>query len=51
MWKITTQGFTLEEVLIMAAMNLITSADAAVTREKRASQKSQGDQAWNRSTQ
>ena len=26
MWKITTRGFTLEEVLIMAAMNLLTSA-------------------------
>jgi hypothetical protein len=29
MWKITTHGFTLEEVLIMAAMNLLTSADTA----------------------
>jgi hypothetical protein len=29
MWKITTRGFTPEEVLIMAAMNLLTSADAA----------------------
>ena len=25
MWKITTRGFTLEEVLIMAAMNLVAS--------------------------
>jgi len=25
MWKITTRGFTLEEVLIMAAMNLLAS--------------------------
>jgi hypothetical protein len=50
MWKITTRGFTLEEVLIMAAMNLLTCSDAAANREKRASQKSQGDQAWNRST-
>jgi hypothetical protein len=34
MWKITTRGFTLEEVLIMAAMNLFTSADTACqTRE------------------
>ena len=24
MWKITTRGFTLEEVLIMAVMNLLT---------------------------
>ncbi len=23
MWKITTRGFTLQEVLIMAAMNLV----------------------------
>src|SRR5580692_77877 len=36
MWKITTRGFTLEEVLIMAAMNLLTSADSAAKREKRA---------------
>ena len=35
MWKITTCGFMLEEVLIMAAMNLLTSADTAAKREKR----------------
>jgi hypothetical protein len=29
MWKITTRGFTLEEVLILAAMNLLASADNA----------------------
>ena len=34
MWKITTRGFTLEEVLIMAAMNLLTGADTAAKREK-----------------
>ena len=45
MWKITTRGFTLDEVLVMAAMNLLTSADAAAIREKRASQKPKGDQA------
>ena len=39
MWKITTRGFTLEEMLIMAAMNLLTSADTAAKREKRASPK------------
>ena len=39
MWKITTRGFTLQEVLIMAAMNLLTSADTAAKREKRASPK------------
>ena len=33
MWKITTRAFTLEEVLIMAAMNLLTSADTAAKRE------------------
>ena len=42
MWKITTRGFTLEEALIMAAMNLLTSA---AKHEKRASQKSKGDEA------
>ena len=50
MWKITTRGFTLEEVLIMAAMNLLATADAAAKREKQASQKSKGDQAWVRNT-
>jgi hypothetical protein len=39
MWKITTRGFTLAEVLIMAAMNLKASGDGAGKREKRASQK------------
>jgi hypothetical protein len=45
MWKITTRGFKLEEVLILAAMNLLASADIAAKREKQASQKSKGDQA------
>jgi hypothetical protein len=49
MWKITTRGFKLEEVLIMAAMNLLASADT-VKHEKRASQTSKGDRAWKRST-
>jgi hypothetical protein len=39
MWRITTRGFTLGEVLIMAAMNLKASGDSAGKREKRASQK------------
>ena len=47
MWKITTRGFTLEEVLIMAVMNLLTSVDTVTKREKRASPKSQGDEVWN----
>ena len=34
MWKITTRGFTLEEVVIMAAMNLLASAATAPKREK-----------------
>jgi hypothetical protein len=38
MWKITTRGFTLAEVLIMAAMNLKASGDSAGKRKKRASQ-------------
>ena len=51
MWKITTRGFTLEEVLIMAAMNLLASADTA-KYEKRALHTSsrryqKGDPAWN----
>jgi hypothetical protein len=47
MWKITTRGFTLEEVLIMAAMNLLTSAETAAKRENQPSQKSKRDQACN----
>ena len=39
LWKITTRGFTLEEVLIMVAMNLFATADAAATRKDQASQK------------
>src|ERR1700752_5184173 len=50
MWKITTRGFTLEEVLILAAMNLLASADCQ-TRETSVtdikSQTSKGDRAWN----
>jgi len=45
MWKITTRGFTLDEVLILAAMNLLASADAAAKRERQPSQKPKGDQA------
>jgi len=30
MWKITTRGFTLEEILILAAMNLLASAHGPV---------------------
>jgi ribose 1,5-bisphosphokinase PhnN len=33
MWKITTRGSTLEEVLIMAAMNLLESRFRSQTRE------------------
>jgi hypothetical protein len=39
MWKVTTRGFTLEEILILAAMNILASADVAAKREKRASEK------------
>jgi hypothetical protein len=35
MWKITTRGFTLQEVLIMAAMNLLGSAASTSKPEKR----------------
>jgi hypothetical protein len=45
MWKITTRGFTLEEVLVIAAMNLLEHAASTPKCETRASQKSQGDQA------
>jgi hypothetical protein len=47
MWKITTPGFTLEDVLIMAAMNLLTSAESAAKREDRPSQKSKRDRGCN----
>lgn len=32
MWKITTRGFTLQEVLILAAMNIATAVIAAEKR-------------------
>jgi hypothetical protein len=34
MWKITTCGFTLQEILIMAAMNVVTCTDC--DRQRRA---------------
>jgi len=34
MWKITTRGFTLQEVLIMAAMNRNRSDSGRETRAK-----------------
>ena len=40
MWKITTRGCTLQEVLIMAAMNIATAVIAAEKRGQRASQDS-----------
>jgi hypothetical protein len=39
MWRITTRGFTLAEVLIMAAMNVKANGDSAGKPEKPASQK------------
>jgi hypothetical protein len=44
MWKITTRGFTLEEELIMAVMNLLAGNTTAPKRQKPASQKSKGEQ-------
>jgi hypothetical protein len=49
-WKITTRGFTLEEVLLLEAMNLLASPVTVPNHEKRTSQKSQGDQAFEGST-
>jgi len=47
MWKITTRGFTLEEVLIMAAMNLLASADTANARNgRRRNQKETRTEVW-----
>ncbi len=39
MWKITTRGFTLQEVLIMAAMNLAERTDS--DRQRRANELAQ----------
>jgi hypothetical protein len=47
MWQITTRGFTLEDVLIMAAMNLLASAATAPKREKQVSQESIGSHSTN----
>jgi hypothetical protein len=38
MWKITTRGFTLQEVLILAAMNIASAAMAVEKRGPGASQ-------------
>jgi hypothetical protein len=35
MWKITTRGSTLQELLVMAAMNLLRGAASTPNREKR----------------
>jgi hypothetical protein len=40
MWKITTGRFTLQEVLILAAMNIATAVIAAEKRGQGASQNS-----------
>jgi hypothetical protein len=40
MWKITTRGFTLQEVLILAAMNIATAEIAAEKRGPGAPQNS-----------
>jgi len=40
MWKITTRGFTLQEVLILAAMNIATAVIAAEKLGEGASQNS-----------
>jgi hypothetical protein len=40
MWKITTRGFTLQEVLILAAMNIATAVIAVEKRGPGASQNS-----------
>jgi hypothetical protein len=40
MWKITTRGFTLQEVLILAAMNIATAVIAGEKRGQGASQNS-----------
>jgi hypothetical protein len=34
MWKITTRGCTLEEVLILAAMNFLASVDTAKYKKR-----------------
>ena len=50
MWKITTRGFTLQEVLLPAGMNLVARPATVPNHEKQTSQKSQGDQACEGST-
>lgn len=40
MWKITTRGFTLQEVLILAAMNIATAGIAVEKRGQGGSQNS-----------
>jgi hypothetical protein len=46
MWKITTRGFSLQEILILAAMNIASRNEKDGERNQRASQNEQGDHTW-----
>jgi hypothetical protein len=46
MWKITTRGFTLQEVLILAAMNIAARTDSSRQAQAKGVAEQQGDQAW-----
>jgi hypothetical protein len=47
MWKITTSGFTLQEVLILAAMNIAARTDSSrQARAKSVAEQQPGGQAW-----
>jgi hypothetical protein len=47
MWRITTRGFTLQEVLILAAMNIEARSDSDGASRARNVAEQQGGLVWN----
>jgi hypothetical protein len=47
MWRITTRGFTLQEVLILAAMNIAAGIDGAREARAKSVAEQKGGYRWN----
>ena len=51
MWRITTRGFTLQEVLILAAMNMATGIISnRKTRARNVAEQDKKEHTWNLET-
>jgi hypothetical protein len=46
MWRITTRGFTLQEILILAAMNIAARNDTGRQTRARGVAEQQGGSTW-----